>query len=135
MYFTAFPDFTTTVEDVLGEEDRVALRWRIRATHGGEMMGIPATGKEVEITGIYLGRVEGDRIAESWERSEAFGLMRQLGVVPAPGEGPHEAPREGVGGGRGAGPGASAEQTREVYVRFDRRIYNEHDIGAGPVRL
>lgn len=130
MYFNAFPDHRTTIEDVMGEDDRVALRWTIHATHQGALMGVPATGNEVEITGIYLARIDDGRIAESWERTDLLGLMQQIGVAPAPEEGTQETPEGHTGEDRDVGPGASAELTREVYEEFDRRIYNEHDLDA-----
>ncbi len=130
MYFNALPDFRTTIEDVLGEDDRVALRWTIHGTHRGEMMGIPATGEQVEITGIYLARLVDGRIAESWERTDLLGLMQQLGVAPAPEDASAHAAPGSAQEDRDIDPGASAELTREVYEEFDRRIYNEHDLDA-----
>jgi predicted ester cyclase len=49
-------------------------------------VGVPATGREVEFTGISVYRIEGDRIAESWTVEEELGLMRQIGAVPEPGQ-------------------------------------------------
>jgi predicted ester cyclase len=48
-------------------------------------MGIPPTGKEVEFTGISVYRIEGGKIAESWNSEDQFGLMRQIGAIPEPG--------------------------------------------------
>ncbi len=48
-------------------------------------MGIPATGKRIEMTGIAIVRVAGGKIAELWTESDQMGMMQQLGVVPAPG--------------------------------------------------
>src|SRR5215210_8604964 len=49
-----FPDVVSTIEDLIAEGDKVVARWRARATHQGEYMGIPPTGKEVEFTGISV---------------------------------------------------------------------------------
>lgn len=81
---TAFPGFRLTVEDLVAEGDRVAVRWTFRGTNRGELMGIPATGKEVTFTAISIHRVAGDKIAESWVNFDAMGMMQQLGAVPAP---------------------------------------------------
>ena len=83
-YFAAFPDLQETQEEVLAEGDRVAARVTWRATHRGELMGIAPTGNRVTITGIAIARVTDGKIREIWEVSDALGLMRQLGVVPAP---------------------------------------------------
>jgi predicted ester cyclase len=44
-------------------------------------MGIPPTGEEVEFTGISVYRIEGGKIAESWNSEDQLGLMRQIGAV------------------------------------------------------
>jgi len=77
-----FPDVVSTIEDLIAEGDKVVARWRSRATHRGEYMGIPPTGKEVEFTGISVYRIEGGKIAESWNSEDQFGLMRQIGAIP-----------------------------------------------------
>jgi predicted ester cyclase len=81
-----FPDVISTIEDLIAEGDKVVARWRSRATHRGEYMGITPTGKNVEFTGISMYRIEGGKIAESWNSEDQFGLIRQLGAVPEPGQ-------------------------------------------------
>jgi steroid delta-isomerase-like uncharacterized protein len=81
---SAFPDLQLTIEDVLGEGDRVVGRWTMRAAHSGELMGIPATGKPVEMQGIDIVRIESGRIAEMWHIEDVLGLLIQIGVVPTP---------------------------------------------------
>ena len=76
-----FPDVTSTIEDLIAEGDKVVARWRSRATHRGDYMGIAPSGKEVEFTGISIYRIEGNKIAESWSVEDRFGLMRQIGAV------------------------------------------------------
>jgi predicted ester cyclase len=81
-----FPDVVSTIEDLIAEGDKVVARWRSRATHQGEYMGIPPSSKEVEFTGISVYRIEGRRIAESWTVEDDLGLMRQIGGVSEPGQ-------------------------------------------------
>jgi predicted ester cyclase len=81
-----FPDVVSTIEDLIAEGDKVVARWRSQATHQGDYMGIPPTGKEVEFTGISVYRMEGGKIAESWTAEDQFGLMRQIGAVSDPGQ-------------------------------------------------
>jgi predicted ester cyclase len=76
-----FPDVVSTIEDIIAEGDKVVARWRSRATHRGDYMGITPSGKEVEFTGISIYRIEGNKIAESWSVEDQFGLMRQIGAV------------------------------------------------------
>ena len=81
-----FPDVTSTIEDLIAEGDKVVARWRSRATHQGEYMGIPPTGNEVEFTGISFYRIEGGKIAQSWNIEDQLGLMRQIGAIREPGQ-------------------------------------------------
>ena len=79
-----FPDVISAIEDLIAEGEKVVARWRSRATHQGEYMGIPPTGKEVEFTGISFYRIEGGKIAQSWNIEDKLGLMRQIGAYPEP---------------------------------------------------
>jgi predicted ester cyclase len=76
-----FPDVISTIEDLIAEGDKVVARWRSRATHQGDYMGIAPSGKEVEFTGISFYRIEGGKIVQSWNSEDQLGLMRQIGAV------------------------------------------------------
>ena len=78
----AFPDGRITIEDMVAEGDQVAERWTYQGTHNGKLMGIPATGKEVSITGITIYRIAGGKAAECWSNYDSLGVMRQIGVIP-----------------------------------------------------
>lgn len=82
MFRAAFPDLRVTVDDVIAEGDLTMLRWHGEATHTGQLMNIPPTGKRVTITGLDVLRFENGKIKERWAEMDAFGLMRQLGVIP-----------------------------------------------------
>ncbi len=79
---SAFPDCHITMEEQLAEGDKVATRWTFRATHKAEFMGIAATGNAIVITGICINRIVDGKITEELQEWDAFGLMRQLGVMP-----------------------------------------------------
>ncbi len=72
-----------TVEDQIAERDRVLTRWTCRATHTEEVMGLPPTGREVRLTGMHVHRIADGKIVEVWAIDDFFGLMQQLGVIPA----------------------------------------------------
>jgi predicted ester cyclase len=74
------------IEDLIAEGDKVVARWRSRATHQGDYMGIAPSGKEVQFTGISFYRIEEGKIAESWNIEDQLGLMRQIGAIPEPGQ-------------------------------------------------
>jgi steroid delta-isomerase-like uncharacterized protein len=78
---SAFPDWHSTVEEVIVEGDRVAERWTGRGTHRGEFQGISPTGKQVEVSGVVFYRIEDGKIAEFRGQYDRMGLMQQLGVM------------------------------------------------------
>jgi predicted ester cyclase len=83
MMNAAFPDGHITIEDVIAEGDRVAVRMTIRATHQGELMGLAPTGSPVAMTRISIFRIAGGKIVEWWHNEDTLGMMRQLGLVPS----------------------------------------------------
>jgi len=85
---SAFPDLQATIADMVAEGDKVVVRSTLHGTHQGALMGIPATGKAVAITGLYLLRFAQGKIAEAWVEQDNLGMMQQLGVIPAPGQAP-----------------------------------------------
>ena len=84
LYRGAFPDLRMTIDDMVGDGERVVLRWTARGTNTGEMMGMPATGKPSTVTGIVINRLAAGKIVEGWTNFDALGMLQQLGVVPTP---------------------------------------------------
>ena len=83
MYKTAFPDMNATVEDVVAEGDKVVTRITIRGTHRGEIEEFgPPTGRQIELKGITISRIEGGKIVEDWDSYDNLSIMQQLGLVP-----------------------------------------------------
>lgn len=81
LFLAAFPDLRVKNEDVIVEEDKVVLRWTAHGTHNGQLMNIPATGKQVTLKGIDIVRIENGRIVERWGEFDALGMLSQLGVI------------------------------------------------------
>ncbi len=63
---TAFPDIRFTVEDLFGEDNRVACRWTLRGTQTGKFRGNPPSGKRVQVPGNTIFRLSDGRIEELW---------------------------------------------------------------------
>jgi predicted ester cyclase len=82
MFRAACPDWHSDVELLVEEDDIVVETFTARGTRRGELMGAPATGEPIELRGINVWRLSGDRIVERWGRLDEFGLARQLGLVP-----------------------------------------------------
>ena len=86
MLLTALPDLHYTVEDLIAEGDKVAVRLTARGTQHGAFMGVPPTGKHTTVTESAFSRIVGGKIAEHWSETDMLGLLQQLGVIPAPGQ-------------------------------------------------
>jgi steroid delta-isomerase-like uncharacterized protein len=91
MYLAGIPDLRVTIEELVAEGDKVAVRRSYAGTHQGELLGIPATGKQLQLGGISIFRLAGGKIAEHWEQLDRLALMQQLGVVPTPAHAPPQA--------------------------------------------
>jgi predicted ester cyclase len=86
MYRNAFPDLKTTIHDIIAEGDKVVIHMTHSATHKGEFMGIPPTGKSVSFGEISILRFAEGKNVEFWGQTDNMGMMQQLGVIPAPGQ-------------------------------------------------
>jgi len=84
MFLAAFPDLKHIFEDLFAVDDKVVVRYTIRGTHEGEIMGIAPTGKQVTFTAISIYIVAGGKLSEAWVELDQMGLMRQLGAAPNP---------------------------------------------------
>lgn len=80
----AFPDLQMTIEDMVGEGDRVAWRLTVSGTHRSDFRGVPATGAEVKFAAQYIFRFSDGKIVERWTNFDRLGVMIQLGAIPAP---------------------------------------------------
>ena len=82
----AFPDFKHTIEDIFAMDDKAVFRATMTGTHKGVFMGIPATGKSVEFSGIGIARFSEGKIVEMWLEADSMGLFQQLGMELKPKE-------------------------------------------------
>jgi len=83
-YRTAFPDLRITVDEQFAEGETVVTRWTATGTNEGELMGIPATGKQATTAGININRVSDGKLVEGWGLFDQLGLLQQIGAVPVP---------------------------------------------------
>ena len=85
MYRAAFPDLRVDPEDVIASGDKVVVRVRATGTNTGDFMGMPATGKSMDIQLIDIVRFDEDGLGhEHWGVADVMKMMQQLGVVPTP---------------------------------------------------
>jgi steroid delta-isomerase-like uncharacterized protein len=81
-FFAALPDLTATMEDLVVSGDRVVGRFVYRGTHRGEFMGIPASGRPVEMRSIDIWRVADGMFVEHWDELNTLELLQQMGALP-----------------------------------------------------
>ena len=74
----AFPGLRFTVEDLFGEGDRIAVRWRMDGVHQGVFLGNPPTGKPVVNRANVIFGFRGDRISDLWIQFDGLGFLKQL---------------------------------------------------------
>jgi steroid delta-isomerase-like uncharacterized protein len=80
-YTTSFPDMHFTIEDIIAEDDRVAVRYIFNGTHHGALRDIPPTGKHVTVVGSVFFRFADGKVVEQRGLWDSLSFMQQLGVV------------------------------------------------------
>ena len=108
----AFPDVSLSVEDLVVESDRAALRYRLQGTHSGSYLGVAPTGLRFDVEGLTLLRVAHGRVVEEWHSPTELAILRRLGAVQA--NVPH------AGRERGEPPRRSAS-AEAAALRLDER--------------
>ncbi|MDQ4128857.1 MAG: ester cyclase [Actinomycetota bacterium] len=84
MFRSGMPDLRVIVEDMIAEDDKVAVRYTLEGTHEGELFGLPPTGRRLSIKSITVERVSEGKIREHWRITDSLDMMQQLGAIPAP---------------------------------------------------
>ena len=82
-WLIGFPDLRFTVEQMIGEDDRVMSHSLMRGTHTGTWLGVDPTNKELSIRMMVIQRIENGKIIEDWVLVEALGFFQGLGLLPA----------------------------------------------------
>lgn len=81
-FMVAFPDLNLVVQDVVFDTQAIVLSWKMRGTHDGPFMNIPASGRSVEITGISMFGLKDGRIERGQQVWDLAGLLRSIGLLP-----------------------------------------------------
>jgi len=82
VFFAGLPDVRVTMEDLVVSGDRVVGRFVYRGTHTGDLMGIPASGKPVEMRSIDIWRVQDGMFVEHWDELNLLQVFQQIGALP-----------------------------------------------------
>lgn len=85
MYNKAFPDFSSTIDIVVAEDNLVFVYGISTGTHLGEFMFLPATGKSLRWSGAAIYRFNDEGLIDGrWQEFDGMGLFQQLGIIPSP---------------------------------------------------
>lgn len=79
LFRTAFPDIHFSMDDVIGEENKVVVRYTYRGTHQGAFAGVSPSGRSISIMGILIAHLDNGRIKQAWSAFDSAELMKQLG--------------------------------------------------------
>ena len=79
----AIPDLHIEVVRTLAEGDCIAVHCRVKGTHTGPTLGVPASGRPVEFSGVAIARVRDGQIVEGWNCFDFLTMYQQLGLLPA----------------------------------------------------
>ena len=85
-WLVGFPDLHSTIEDIVTEGDKLALRFRVEGAHTGEFLGMAPTNAKINVRDIEIFRIANGQIVEAWDQIDMFGLMQQLGAIPTQAE-------------------------------------------------
>ena len=84
-FIGALPDLVAVEQDLIASDDLVVMRLVVSATQQGDLLGIPATGQQVNVGVMVIARFdERGKWVEDWASWDQLGMLQQLGVVPAP---------------------------------------------------
>ena len=87
MWRAAVPDVHCAVESYFEAGELAAWLVRVTGTHTGEMMGIPPTGKRIELVSPNIGRIRDGRAVEHWADQSMFQFLQQIGALEQPAAG------------------------------------------------
>ena len=84
-FLGALPDLVAEEQDVIASDDLVVVRLVVTATHKGDLLGIPATGRRVQWNAIDIYRITDDgKISEEWAADDMAAFASQLGAISLP---------------------------------------------------
>ena len=78
--FEAFENLRLTIDDMVGEGDQIGLRFRLVGTHRKEFMGIPPSGREINVSGVTIFRFANGQCIERWSETNLLAALQQAAV-------------------------------------------------------
>ena len=81
-YITGFSNRKFTVKEIFADGDKLVKYWQFKGKHTGQFFGIPATGKDVDVSGVTIAKMRDGKIAEEQDFMDNLEFMQQLGLIP-----------------------------------------------------
>jgi steroid delta-isomerase-like uncharacterized protein len=78
-----FPDIQWTLEETIAEGDKIAARFTMRGTHQGTFLGVPPTGRKIEVKAMNFYRLSGGQFVEEHGQPDLLGVLQQIGAMPS----------------------------------------------------
>lgn len=79
---SAFPDAKIEPQQLVADDDHVAVAYTLTGTHEGAFHGVEPTGKKIEVRGVQIARFEDAMIVERWGSTDELGILQQLDAAP-----------------------------------------------------
>jgi predicted ester cyclase len=76
------PDSNASIDDMIAEGDRIAVRYTLRGTHKGAFRGMAPTGKQIVVNAFEIDKIAGGKFVETWGLTDYLSLFQQLGIIP-----------------------------------------------------
>jgi steroid delta-isomerase-like uncharacterized protein len=84
MFLDAFSGLSHSIEDMIGEGDKVVIRMQVSGMHSGEIAGIPPSGRPMSVQSISIFSLENGKVREQRVEFDGLGMMQQIGAIPGP---------------------------------------------------
>lgn len=81
-FFKGYPDIKSKINFLVADSDKVMMQYTITGTNTGYMLGMPPTGKKINIDGVDIVRYKDGKAVEHWGYMEEMKMMAQLGIIP-----------------------------------------------------
>ena len=84
-FFKSFPDLNEKINVMVADSSYVTVKYTLMGTNTAPMMGMPATGKKINIGGVDIVQLKNHKVVKQWDYDEEMKMMTQLGMMPGMG--------------------------------------------------
>jgi steroid delta-isomerase-like uncharacterized protein len=77
---TSFPDLAISAEQVVTDDDKIAIAYTMTGTQKGEFLGVAPTGRKIRARGVQIARFQDGKMVERWGSSDQLGILQQIGA-------------------------------------------------------